>query len=56
MVLSAGRALVEYLRGAFTAEIFARAQVDQLQQAKALHALEVVLGSHLASIDWVTAA
>ncbi len=48
-----GGELVEYLRGAFSAEVFGTPDADLLRKARALHALEFVLGAHLAAIEWI---
>lgn len=49
----AGRDAIEYLRGAFTARIVVEPQGNLVPEARALHALEAVLGAHL--FAWQTA-
>jgi hypothetical protein len=45
--LAAGRDAIEYLRGACTARIVVEPQDNLVAEARALHALEAVLGAHL---------
>lgn len=45
-----GRDTVEFLRGALCASIFDRPWPSLLRQARALHALETVLGAHLQAV------
>jgi hypothetical protein len=48
--VASGRACVEFLRGAMTGLVFAEPADNLVPQARALHALETVLGMHLGAI------
>jgi hypothetical protein len=50
-----GRACVEFLRGAITAFLFDEPDENLVRRARALHALETVLGMHLQAIRAVAA-
>lgn len=46
-----GRKFVEFLRGAITGRIFVEPAESLLPHARALHAAEAVLGTHLAALE-----